>query len=66
MSAVSIVSGTKYSIAVLGVGNTLIFRDGPSGRCISESNATGNLTALPAKWTAGTKYTDCRISAYGT
>lgn len=66
VAAVNVVSGTKYWIAVLGVDNSVNFRDRSSGPCISESNSAGNLSALPAKWTPGTKYTDCPLSAYGT
>jgi hypothetical protein len=60
----TIASGQKYWFAILGTGSgTIHFRDKPSG-CNSETSAQTNLTALPATWSSGTKYTDCPISAY--
>ncbi len=66
VSAANIVSGTKYWIAVMGAGSgTFIFRDRPSGGCASEASAQTNLTALPATWTSGARFSDCPISAFG-
>jgi hypothetical protein len=60
----TIASSQKYWFAILGTGSgTIHFRDKPSG-CNSETSAQTNLTALPATWSSGTKYTDCPISAY--
>jgi hypothetical protein len=64
--AVNIVSGTPYWIAVLGIDATVRFRDRPSGPCTSQTSKSTTLTALPSKWTTGTKYTDCPLSSYGT
>ncbi|MGI8772939.1 MAG: BACON domain-containing protein [Acidobacteriaceae bacterium] len=64
--SIDILTGTKYWIAVLGKGGVVRFRDRSSGPCISEANSSGSLTALPAKWSPGTKYTDCPLTAYGT
>jgi hypothetical protein len=62
----SIVSGTKYWIAILGTGSgTLKFRDRPGGTCSSETSAQTNLTALPASWSSGSHFSDCPISAFG-
>ncbi|HET6933666.1 MAG TPA: hypothetical protein VFI72_02430, partial [Candidatus Angelobacter sp.] len=66
VSAANIVSGTKYWIAVMGAGSgTFIFRDRPGGGCASEASAQTNLTALPATWTSGARFSDCPISAFG-
>ena len=66
MAAVSITSGTKYWIAILGTGSgTLFFRDRSSGPCKSELNSTTGLTTLPASWTTGASFRDCPVSGYG-
>jgi hypothetical protein len=62
----ALTSGTKYWIALLGTGTgTIRFRD-VSGGCRSETSSSGTLTALPATWATGTKYSDCPLSAYGS
>ncbi len=62
----TLTSGTKYWIALLGTGSgTIRFRD-VSGGCRSETSASGSLTALPATWSTGIKYSDCPLSAYGS
>ena len=66
VAPVSVLTGAKYWIAVVGLGGTVRFRDRSSGPCISEADSAGNLTTLPAKWSPGTKYTDCPLTAYGT
>lgn len=66
VAPVNVVTGAKYWIAVVGVGGTVRFRDRSSGPCTSEANSAGGLTTLPAKWSPGTKYTDCPLTAYGT
>lgn len=63
----SIASGAPYWIAVLGTGGTVKFRD----RCCgggtpSEVNAQSGLTALPATWSTGGRYTDGPLSAYAS
>ncbi len=64
--AATLTSGTKYWIALLGTGTgTIRFRD-VSGGCRSETSASGSLTALPATWSTGIKYTDCPLSAFGS
>ena len=65
MPAASMVSGTKYWIAILGTGSgTIKFRD-RSGGCVSEGSAQNNLLLLPQTWSSGNRYGDCPISAYG-
>jgi len=59
----ALAQGGNYWIAILGVTGTVRFHDRSHG-CSSETNATRNLTALPATWTTGSTYTDCPISAY--
>lgn len=62
----SLTAGTPYWIALLGTGTgTIRFRD-VAGGCHSESSASSSLTALPATWSTGVKYTDCPLSAYGS
>ena len=61
--AVALAQGSNYWIAILGVTGTVRFHDRSHG-CSSETNASRNLTALPATWSPGTAYTDCPISAY--
>ena len=64
--ATALTNGTRYWIAILGTGSgTVRFRDKPNG-CSSETSSQSTLTALPATWTTGTKYTDCPLSAYGS
>ncbi|MCW3004482.1 MAG: PQQ-like protein [Conexibacter sp.] len=61
----TIASGTKYWIAILGTqSGTIRFRD-VAGGCRSETSSSSALTALPATWTTGVKYSDCPLSAYG-
>lgn len=62
-SGVPLAQGSNYWIVILGGTGTVKFHDRSHG-CSSETNATRNLTALPATWTTGTTYTDCPISAY--
>ena len=67
VTAVSISSGTKYWIAILGTGSgTIFFRDRASGSCRSEVSAATGLTALPANWTSGQSFTDCPLSGFGS
>jgi outer membrane protein assembly factor BamB len=59
-------AGTPYWIAVLGPqSGSLRFRD-RSGGCSSEESAQTTLTALPATWSTGPRWSDCPLSAYGT
>jgi len=65
ISPVSVTTGTKYWIAILGTqSGTLRFRDAKSG-CVSETSASSSLTSLPSAWTTGVVYNDCPLSAYG-
>lgn len=67
VSPVSIMSGTKYWIAVLGTGSgTVFFHDRSGGPCLSQASSQTNLTSLPATWSQGAQYTDCPVSAYGS
>jgi outer membrane protein assembly factor BamB len=62
----TLVSATKYWIAVLGgTSGTLRFRD-RAGGCRSETSAQTTLTALPATWSTGVGYPDCPLSGYGS
>jgi chitodextrinase len=61
----SLSAGTVYWIAILspaGAG-TVHFRDRKSSGSSESSSATG-LSALPAAWSTGTRYTDAFLSAY--
>jgi hypothetical protein len=64
---VSITSGQKYWIAILGpVGaGTVKFRDSGSGSRAQTSSQT-NLTSLPATWSPGSTYANSPMSAYLT
>jgi hypothetical protein len=65
--SISVISGTKYWIAILGTGaGTPFFRDRSRGPCTSEANAQTSLASLPATWSSGAQFSDCPISAYGT
>lgn len=62
---VSITSGKVYWIAILGTGGTLKYRDSGSN-CISQTSSQSNLTALAAKWSTGSRWNSCTLSAYGS
>jgi outer membrane protein assembly factor BamB len=65
--AASVTAGATYWIAILspsGAG-TIQFRD-KSGGGASETSSSSTLTALPATWTTGARYTDGPLSAYGS
>lgn len=68
ISPVTLVSGTKYWIALLGItSGNLIIRDLGTGCTVgttSENHATTTLTSLPASWTTGSALTTCNVSAY--
>jgi len=63
--SVSIASGTKYWITILGPlgGGTVKFRDAASGSK-AQTSAQSNLTVLPAVWSIGTNYYNSPMSAY--
>src|SRR6266478_5799244 len=61
----NVASGTMYWIAILGTGGTLYFRDSTQGGCSSVSSAQNNLGNLPSGWTTGSRWSSCRLSAYG-
>src|SRR5579862_1825046 len=64
IAGASVTAGATYWIAVLspaGAG-TLQFRDKSGGA--SETSSSSSLSALPATWTTGTRYTDGPLSAY--
>jgi len=65
VSSVTLTSGTKYWIAVLGpVGaGTVHFRDVSSGGR-AQTSSQSDLTGLPATWSSGTNYTNAPMSAY--
>ncbi len=66
----AVVNGTKYWLALLGIGGTVRFRDsccGVSGGRASETSTKTSLTALPTVWGTGTRYrNDSPASFYGT
>ncbi len=67
VSAASVTSGTKYWIAVLGVGGVIQFRDGSSSSGRAEGSLQTNLTALPSTWSTGTNFPGSwPLSAYAT
>ena len=67
VSAASVTSGTKYWIAVLGVGGVIQFRDGSSSRGLAEGSLQTNLTALPSTWSTGTNFPGSwPLSGYAT
>jgi outer membrane protein assembly factor BamB len=62
-----VTAGTTYWIALLGTGSgNIYFRDRANGSCVAEASSETTLTALPATWTAGARYADCPVSAYGS
>ncbi|MBK8204785.1 MAG: hypothetical protein IPK68_21580 [Bdellovibrionales bacterium] len=64
-SSISIVSGTKYWIAILGTGGTLTFYSGLNGggspSCMSLST---NLTSLPSTWSSDSCQSDSMASMF--
>ncbi len=64
VTALSLVKGKKYWLALLGEGGTIAFRDASTGGCSSITAAQSNLTALPASWTGGSSWPTCQLSAY--
>jgi len=62
----AVVSGTRYWIAVLGLGSGRpYFRDTMKG-CTSEGSSSGTLAALPAAWSTGGIWSACALSGYGS
>src|SRR6185437_2829578 len=61
----SVVSGTKYWIAVLSPSGsgTIRFRDVASGG-LTQASSQSNLAALPASWSSGATYGNSPMSAY--
>jgi hypothetical protein len=66
VNAASVTSGTKYWIAVLGVGGVIRFRDGSSAGGVEGSSQT-TLTALPSTWSTGPNWSGSwPLSGYAT
>jgi hypothetical protein len=64
--SVSIASGVRYWIAILGTGGTLTFRDNTQS-CSSYTSSSSSLTVLPGTWSTGATWSpSCPLSAYGT
>jgi hypothetical protein len=65
LPAISLISGQKYWIAVLGPSGsgTPKFRDVASGGK-AQVSAQSNLTSLPATWSSGATYLNSPLSAY--
>jgi hypothetical protein len=59
-------SGSRYWLAVLGTGGTLVLRASGPGSCASETSQQSNLTGLPASWADGSQRRLCPISAYAS
>lgn len=68
VNAASVTSGTKYWIAVLGVGGVIRFRDGTgSAGWHVEGSSQTNLTALPSTWSTGPNWDGSwPLSGYAT
>lgn len=67
VSPVAVTAGTKYWIAVLGVGGVIRFRDGTGFGGHVEGSQQTNLTALPSTWTTGPDWDGCwPLSGYAT
>ncbi len=65
--AASVTSGTKYWIAVLGVGGVIQFWDGSTSNGRAEGSLQTNLTALPSTWSTGTNWPGSwPLSGYAT
>jgi outer membrane protein assembly factor BamB len=64
--SVSITSGTKYWIAILGSSSgSFQFRDNATATCGNEGSSQTNLTTLPTTWTTGQIWSNCPVSGYG-
>ena len=61
-AAPSLSAGEAYSIAVVGFGGQLVFRDASSGNCSETPGAS--LSALSAIWESGQSWPTCTLSAY--
>jgi hypothetical protein len=66
LSSSQLTPGAVYWLAVLGTGGTLRYRDRLHGPCRAVTSAQRNLTALTARWSLGSYYSTCPISAYVT
>jgi hypothetical protein len=65
VSAVSLISGTAYWIAILGTtGGKPYFHDRSTTNCHSQTSSQSNLTSLPSTWSTGKTWNTCYISAY--
>jgi hypothetical protein len=54
--ATPVAAGTTYWAAALGTGGKLSFREGTGSATPAENHKTTTLTALPATWTTGPKW----------
>ncbi len=64
LAPVAIAAGTRYWIAILGLGGTLRYRDRASGPCAAQTSAQGGLRSLPSSWSPGVNYATCPLSVY--
>ena len=63
----SLVSGQKYWLALLGLGDgSLRFRDGLGIGCHSEGSRSATLTTLPATWQTGSAWASCNFSGHAS
>jgi chitodextrinase len=61
--AAAVHAGQTYWIAILAPAGAIAFRD-VSGGGASETSSQSSLSALPATWSTGTRYSDGPVSAY--
>lgn len=62
--AITLVSGRKYWIAILGKGGTIAYRDANCASSVTSKSSI--LTTLPSTWTTGQTWNTCNLSAYAT
>jgi hypothetical protein len=63
MPALQLTSGTTYWLALLGVDDSVSFRD-RTGNCQSEVGRLTNLNSLPSTWTTGSRWPTCIVSMF--
>ena len=66
LTPVAVVAGTRYWIAVLGLGSGSIYFHEADNPCTSDGSSSSVLTSLPALWSTGGTAAACTLSAYGS
>jgi hypothetical protein len=64
VSAAQVSAGTKYWLALLGVGGRVNFRDVASGAGPTQNSAQANLSGLPSTWGSGANWANSPASFY--